>query len=180
MIEQYLDILILTIAFCMSVMVIRSKSLLNTVIMATAFSMLCAFTYLLMKAPDVALTEAAVGACATTCILLAVLRLLPKDTQLHKWRFVSLIIFVILFMILSYFTISIHPYGDINAITNKGPVEYYKKSASNDTGLLSLVNAILASYRGFDTFGEIVVIFAAGLCVILILGTKNSNTKDET
>jgi multicomponent Na+:H+ antiporter subunit B len=36
-----------------------------------------------------------------------------------------------------------------------------------------LVTAVLASYRGYDTFGETVVIFTAGLAVLLLLGIKD-------
>lgn len=35
-----------------------------------------------------------------------------------------------------------------------------------------MVASVLASYRGFDTFGEVVVIFAAGVGVMLLLGGR--------
>jgi multicomponent Na+:H+ antiporter subunit B len=38
----------------------------------------------------------------------------------------------------------------------------------------NVVTAVLASYRGYDTFGETVVIFTAGLGVMLLLGLRNS------
>ena len=179
MIEKYLDISVLIIVLMIALMIVRSKNLFTVVIMGSLFSIFCALIYLIMGAPDVALTEAAVGACATTCILLASLKCFKENTTLSKWRWVSLVILVGLFMILSYFTMNIHSYGNIDAITNKGAVEYYKQNSGNEIGLLSLVNAILASYRGFDTFGETVVIFAAGLCVILILGTKNKVSNEK-
>ena len=34
----------------------------------------------------------------------------------------------------------------------------------------NVVTAVLASYRGFDTLGEVTVVFTAGLGVILLLG----------
>jgi multicomponent Na+:H+ antiporter subunit B len=37
-----------------------------------------------------------------------------------------------------------------------------------------MVTSVLASYRGYDTFGETVVIFTAGLAVLLLLGIKDS------
>jgi len=33
-----------------------------------------------------------------------------------------------------------------------------------------VVTAVLTSYRGFDTLGELVVIFTAGVGVLLLLG----------
>jgi multicomponent Na+:H+ antiporter subunit B len=32
-----------------------------------------------------------------------------------------------------------------------------------------VVTAVLASYRGFDTFGEAVVVFGAGVAVLAVL-----------
>lgn len=51
----------------------RTKDLLSAVIVFAAFSLVLSVLWLILKAPDVALTEAAVGAGITTVILLAVL-----------------------------------------------------------------------------------------------------------
>jgi multicomponent Na+:H+ antiporter subunit B len=39
-----------------------------------------------------------------------------------------------------------------------------------DTGVPNVVTSVLASYRGFDTMGETVVVFVAGLAVAMLLG----------
>ncbi|GIW41167.1 MAG: hypothetical protein KatS3mg076_1744 [Candidatus Binatia bacterium] len=50
---------------------------------------------------------------------------------------------------------------------------YYVRHALEQTRTPNLVTAILADYRGYDTFGETTVIFAAGLaCYFLLRGTK--------
>jgi multicomponent Na+:H+ antiporter subunit B len=46
---------------------------------------------------------------------------------------------------------------------------YYVAHALEQTGTPNLVTAILADYRGYDTFGETTVIFAAGLSCYLLL-----------
>jgi multicomponent Na+:H+ antiporter subunit B len=38
-----------------------------------------------------------------------------------------------------------------------------------ETGIPNVVTSVLASYRGFDTLGETVVIFTAGIGVLLLL-----------
>ena len=43
----------------------------------------------------------------------------------------------------------------------------------NDTGIINTVTAILASYRVFDTMGEVVVIFTAGVGVLCLLRVKS-------
>ena len=42
------------------------------------------------------------------------------------------------------------------------------------------VTAVLASYRGYDTMGEVTVIFTAGVAVLLLLsGLRHSNDELE-
>lgn len=52
---------------------------------------------------------------------------------------------------------------------------YYIENALQDTNTPNLVTAVLADYRGYDTLGETVVIFAAGLACILILLRRRAN-----
>lgn len=47
--------------------------------------------------------------------------------------------------------------------------DYYVARTFADTATPNLVTAILADYRGYDTFGETTVIFAAGLSCYLLL-----------
>lgn len=45
---------------------------------------------------------------------------------------------------------------------------YIEKSVE-ETAVPNMVTAVLADYRGFDTLGEMAVIFTAGVCGILLL-----------
>lgn len=179
--ENYLDILILLIALLSAILVVNTKNLLSAIITGSIFSLFCALSYLVMSAPDVALTEAAVGACASTCILLSALRLFEEDSKKsERSNILYAIPCICLFIVLSHFISSVHAFGDINAITNNGAVEYYIQKSGEDIGLLSIVNSILASYRGFDTFIETLVIFAAGMCVMMILNSDSNDSNDST
>lgn len=169
LITNYLDVATLLLALSVAIMIVRGTNLFSILVTGSVFSVFCALNYLVMMAPDVALTEAAVGACATTCILLASLKFFPENTMPEGGKLLTALVILCLFIFLSYFAFDLHSYGDPEAITNKGAVEYYKQNTGKDIGLLSMVSAILASYRGFDTFGETLVIFTAGLSVLLIL-----------
>ena len=46
----------------------------------------------------------------------------------------------------------------------------YIQDSPKETGLPNMVTSVLASYRGYDTLGEVVVIFTAGIGVLIILG----------
>ena len=44
----------------------------------------------------------------------------------------------------------------------------------------NVVTSVLASYRGYDTLGEVTVIFTAGVGVILLLGNwRRRSRKDD-
>jgi len=47
--------------------------------------------------------------------------------------------------------------------------DYYLENAYKETGVKNAVTAVLASYRGFDTMGEAVVVFAAGVGLLVVL-----------
>ena len=174
-----LDIFIMTLILCVAIAIVHSASLLSAVILTTAMSVLCALLYAVMAAPDVALTEASIGACVTTCFLLATLKYLNKDTDKSSVDYLAIGMCVVLFVVIVSHSLALHEYGDVGSLTNGGAVEYYKSNFGKDTGLLSIVNSILASYRGFDTFGETLVIFIAGVSLLLILGKKNQEKKNE-
>jgi multicomponent Na+:H+ antiporter subunit B len=54
------------------------------------------------------------------------------------------------------------------AATHVSP-RYIERSRA-ETGATNTVTAVLADYRGYDTLGETVVIFCAGLGCLLIVG----------
>jgi multicomponent Na+:H+ antiporter subunit B len=49
---------------------------------------------------------------------------------------------------------------------------YYIQSAYSDTKTPNMVTAILGDYRGFDTLGETIVVFAGGIACFFILNTR--------
>lgn len=54
------------------------------------------------------------------------------------------------------------------AATNVSP--RYIERGPEETGASNMVTGVLADYRGYDTLGELTVIFTAGLACLLILG----------
>lgn len=174
-----LDVSVMMVILFLAIAIVHSKSLLGVVILSTAMSVMCALLYALMAAPDVALTESAIGACVTTCFFLATLKYLSKDTDRSRVDYLALGVCATFFVVIILHSFELHDYGSIDAMTNSGAVSYYKTNFGKDTGLLSVVNSILASYRGFDTFGETLVIFIAGVCLSLILGKKSNRKADE-
>lgn len=45
---------------------------------------------------------------------------------------------------------------------------YYLENAQEETGVNNIVTAVVVYYRGYDTFGEVTVIFTAGTAVLAL------------
>ncbi len=67
--------------------------------------------------------------------------------------------------------------GDPDSPPNTHVSPRYIEASYKETGALNTVTGVLADYRGYDTLGETVVIFTAGIASLLILGWMS--TKEE-
>lgn len=61
------------------------------------------------------------------------------------------------------------PLRSVNSPISEGVEAYYVDNAVRDMDTPNIVSAVLADYRGYDTFGETTVVFAAGLACYLLL-----------
>ena len=64
-----------------AVLAIVQKSLLSAVIAAGAISLLASLLYIILAAPDVAMTEAAIGSGLTTIVFLFALNKIRKEDK---------------------------------------------------------------------------------------------------
>jgi multicomponent Na+:H+ antiporter subunit B len=71
-----------------------------------------------------------------------------------------------------YATSGLPERGDPQAPASIHVSPFYIERSLEDTETPNIVTAVLADYRGYDTLGETVVIFTAGLACILILMKK--------
>ncbi len=87
-----------------------------------------------------------------------------------KWiGFVLIGLFV---AFLFYAEIDMAGYGDILAPANLHVSPDYIQRSLIETETPDVVTAVLADYRGYDTFGETTVIFTAGLICYMLLGSR--------
>ena len=71
-----------------------------------------------------------------------------------------------------YATSGLPERGDPQAPANVHVSPFYIERSLEDTKTPNIVTAVLADYRGYDTLGETIVIFTAGLACVLILMKK--------
>ena len=61
-------------------------------------------------------------------------------------------------------------FGDSSAPAHQYLSDRYINKSPQEIGIPNMVTSILASYRGYDTMGEVTVIFTAGIAVLMLLG----------
>ena len=168
--ESLIDAVLLGFLVLIAFTIIRVRNLFAAVMLTGIYSLLSALLFVLLDAVDVAFTEAAVGAGVSTVLMLGTLALVgdSNDRPRHS-RALPLAVVIITGAALIYATGDMPQYGrpDTPAQTHVAP-EYLTR-AQADTQVPNVVTAVLASYRGFDTLGEVAVVFTAAVGVILLL-----------
>ena len=168
--------LLVTLLVGVAVVVSLLRDVLAATVVFAAYSLALAVLWVLLGAPDVALTEAAVGAGVTTSLFLVAIartgRPVGEAVLVREVRPASLVA-VVGFVGVLLATIPALPRvgaADVPAFARVAP--YYLDRAGTDFGFENVVTAILAGYRAFDTFGEVTVVFAAGVAVVVVVGRE--------
>ncbi len=93
----------------------------------------------------------------------------PTPRGGRVYFYLSMLTVLLTGSVLVYGTLDMPAFGDPKAPANLHVAPRYIAQSEQETGVINMVTAVLASYRGYDTLGETVVIFTAGLSVILLL-----------
>ena len=164
--------------------VVITQSLFAVVTLSGVFSLLSALLFVRMDAVDVAFTEAAVGAGISTMLMLGTLALTSRSERSEKkWQITPLFLVVLAGTLLIYGTFDMPDFGapDTPAQTHVGPD--YIERIPKEIDVPNAVTAILASYRGYDTLGEVAVVFTAGIGVMMLMSglarRRNEDEEDE-
>ncbi len=160
--------------------VARLRNLFAVVMLSGIYSLLMAGIFVSLDAVDVAFTEAAVGAGISTVLMLATLYLTKSREKIpvHK-PLLPLAVVLVTGGALIYSTLGMPEFGDPDAPINGHVAPRYINEMPNEIDIPNIVTAVLASYRGYDTLGEVTVIFTAGLGVMLLLGGRRRSATDK-
>jgi len=164
----------------MAVGILRLHNLFAVVMLSGIYSLISAGLFVTMDAVDVAFTEAAVGGGISTVLMLGTLALTTdrEKTPIADVQILPLCVVFITGAALIYGTLDMPNYGDPQAPIHQHVADRYIAEAPDATTVPNIVTAVLASYRGYDTMGELTVIFTAGIGVMLLLGAGSRRRKD--
>ncbi|MDF1722819.1 MAG: DUF4040 domain-containing protein [Minwuia sp.] len=185
--EAIINVVLLGLLLVVTVGIIRVRNLFAVVMLAGIYSLLMALVFTLLDAVDVAFTEAAVGAGISTILSLGTLALIDsrREKLPNRVQFVPLLISLATGGVLFWGMQDMPAVGTADAPNQVHVAPYYISQTPVDIDVPNIVTAVLASYRGFDTLGEVTVIFTAGIGVMMLLsampviGARRRRRRDD-
>jgi multicomponent Na+:H+ antiporter subunit B len=175
------ELLLFAVIVVTAVVALRVDGLLAAVAALTGYSLFVSLLFANLGAVDVAFVEAALGAGLTGILFVAAVlrttrRAEPGPSRGARWP--TLAIVAAFVGLLLYASTDLPDRGDPLAPANTHLAPDFIEGSLPDSRTPNVVTAILADYRSFDTFGETLVIFTAGLACLLVLRRQEEPDED--
>lgn len=179
MMVMIVNITLLFLLVISAIYIDKQRNLFSMVMLTGIYSLLCASLFICLDAVDVAFTEAAVGVGIATILFLGTLAVI--DVEEKPKNNISLFNISLVFVVggLLFYGVSDLPaFGDPTSPVQLYLNDKYIGESTKEIAIPNFVTAILASYRAYDTLGEITVIFTAGISVFMLIGRESKNLKN--
>jgi multicomponent Na+:H+ antiporter subunit B len=192
------ELILLGFLLIAAVAVCATRHLLGSIILFTSYGIVLSVLWILLAAPDLAITEAAVGTGISSVLFFVVLKRIRfmedegtlllnvldpaperrmsdnrEDRQWRRSRYIynalSVVVCLGITGVLFYTVSKLPPFGDPGNPANNEVPKKYIEDGLQDTGAVNAVAGMIFDYRGFDTFGESCVLFTAVCSVLLLL-----------
>jgi multisubunit Na+/H+ antiporter MnhB subunit len=173
MIEIYLLVIAMLAA---AIVAIEIKDLLASAVSMGIVGFSVAIMFILVQAPDLAIVQIVVEILTVVFFAATILRTTHTDTTIQKgiqresiFPVVTFFIFGTLVTVLAIYALKDLPRFGMPLMK---VAQYYITYGLSQTGAANIIAAIILDYRGYDTFGEAVVLFTSVLGVLTILRVK--------
>ncbi len=158
MIEFHVILIFMIIA---ALLAVEMKGLLSSVIAVGAVGMGLVLQFLLLRAPDLAITQLVVEILILIMLIRATVKMDRTSESLlrESWGYLLCIaVFAGVFLTFGWRALANLPdFGDpIMRVSY-----YYIDNTLHMTGAANIVSAILMDFRAYDTLGEITILFAS-------------------
>ena len=151
-----------------AVVALEVPDILSSVVTLGAVGLGLCLAFLILKAPDVAITQLVVEIVSLIILIRATL---GKDTPAvprRGWMFptamgVGFGVIVILVAITSFRELPVFGAPPLRV------AQHYIEAGLQQTGATNLVASVILDYRAFDTLGEATVLFTAAIAVLTVV-----------
>lgn len=165
-----------------AIIAVESHHLLSSVIAVGAVGFGLSIVFLLLGAPDLALTQLVVEILALVILIRAtVAKTVPENYRGRELLvYGTAIVFSVVFAVFSYHALKALPEFGFPLMK---VAKTYIEQGLLKTGAMNLVAGIILDFRGYDTLGEATILFTAVVGTLAILrsrGRKEARDQDES
>ena len=162
-----LDLLLAVLLLGLGWAAVSSPTLKQGVVLFIAFGLLLALVWARLRAPDLALAEAAIGAGLTGALLLAALR---DEPQMESGTGIAAGPFAWLVGLLTLILAGALAWALLQALAVGDSVRLADRVAAHlaHSGVSNPVTAVLLNFRAYDTLLELAVLLAAVLGILAL------------
>ena len=176
MIELYV---LLGLMIAGAIIAIEVKNLLSAVVAVGIVGLGLSIIFLLLKAPDVAITQIVVEIAAVILLIRATLNRDTAQKYCGSRPFGALmgVLFLGLAVVaaLATFSSGLSPFGEPLMTVSR----FYPIDAISGTGALNVVTSVILDYRAFDTLGEATVLFTAVIGVLTVMRSVGKKKEED-
>jgi multisubunit Na+/H+ antiporter MnhB subunit len=178
MFELYVLLVLMIVG---AIIAVEMKDLLSSVIAVGAVGLVLSVAFLVLKAPDLAITQLVVE---LLCLIILIRATIKKDIPQVISRQSFLTIFVTLVSIGIFLAFA---HSALRGLPSFGhPImrvaDHYLAWGLTETGATNLVTSVILDFRAYDTLGEATVLFTAVIGVLAVMrrmGRKKPGKKIE-
>lgn len=172
-------IFILSFMLIGSIAALEMKDLLSAIIAIGVVGLGVSIAFLLLQAPDLAIVQFLFEIFSVVIMVRAFIRRDYHHENTPTNQIGKTILAIAALGAIFIFSINVFkalpPFGEPLMTT----AQYYLDNCAKETGAANIVSSIVLDYRGYDTLGEVTVLFGAILGALTILRIKPGTKPDE-
>lgn len=176
-------IILLLLMIVAALVAIETSNLLSSIISVGAVGFLLSIAFLILAAPDIAITQIVVE---ILCLIILIRATISRDltTISGDRELFGMIATVAMVLILA--VLSVHMFEEFPpfgvAVMDRvagAPSTTYLRDGLAKTGAANIVTSVLLDFRAYDTLGEATVLFCSILGALTILRRKARKQRTE-
>lgn len=161
-----------------AIIAIEVKDLLSSVIAVGAVGLALSIVFLILKAPDVAITQLVVEILALIILIRATLKKdLPFSTT-GRWVINTIIVVSFILVLIGLGVKCLKDLPEFGYPIMKVSKTYLQEGLKR-TGAVNLVSSVILDFRAYDTLGEATILFTAVVGVLAVVRKIGRKKVDE-
>lgn len=172
-------VILLLFMIAVAIIAVEIEDLLSAVVAVGAVGLMVSIAFLILKAPDLAITQLVVE---ILCIILLVRAAIKRDIYsrrcpLRRFTFITSIATIVIFLAFAH--VAFRDLPEFGNPAMRVSANYIAEGIKK-TGAANLVTSVILDFRAYDTLGEATVLFTAVIGVLAVMRKIGKKKEQKT